>query len=41
MSLVATVKPPSSKRRRFSRRTFIEKGRRETSPIFSAAFLRE
>jgi hypothetical protein len=41
MSSVETVKPPSSKRSRFSSRTFIENGRREMSPSFSAAFLSE
>jgi hypothetical protein len=40
-SSVETVKPPSSKRSRFSSSTFIEKGRRETSPSFSPAFFSE
>ena len=41
MSAVETVKPPSSKRSRFSSKTFIENGRRETSPSLAAAFFSE
>jgi hypothetical protein len=41
MSAVETVKPPSSKRSRFSSSTFIENGRRLMSPNFSAAFFSE
>ena len=41
LSAVETVKPPSSKRSRFSRRTFMLNGRREISPNFSAAFFSE
>jgi hypothetical protein len=40
-SWVDTVKPPSSKRSRFSSSTFIEKGRREMSPNWAAALFSE
>ena len=41
MSSVETVKPPSSKRSRFSSSTFMLNGRREMSPSFSAALRSE